>query len=457
MTDRTPITMILSQWAGELTFADLPEEVVHQAKRVILDYLASTIVGSTAEPARIVQGYLEETEQPGAATVIGTSLRLTPPHAAMANGTAAHGLEVDDGYTPGGYHPGGPNLSAILAAAEATGASAEDILLATVVGFELSCRLAGAGHPATWANGFHNTPIAGVFGAAAGVAKLRGGGTDVIANALGLAGSHAGGLFEFLGQGAEVKRYHAGKAARDGLVSAELADRGLTGPRTVLEGDRGYFHAFASDDFDEGFLLDGLGEDWHVLRTYVKPYPCCRHLHGPIDAVLALQREGDIDVDGISSVTVETFPAAARHDLRRVEDFLDAQMSIPYAVAVTLLDGLPGLEHFGARWRRDPRVAELISKVEVRVAEDCARDYPRMRPARVTVAGAGGERSLRIDQPYGEPSNPVTDADLEAKLHRLAGPVVGEGRCKRIIEETWQLDDPQRLFAQLGADEQSAR
>lgn len=453
MSERTPMTMILAEWAGGLTFDDLPEEVVHQAKRVILDYVAATLVGSTSEPARIVQEYLHETEAAGSATVIGTALRLTPPNAALANGTAAHGLEVDDGYTPGAYHPGGPNLSAILAAAEGHASSAEDVLLATVLGFELSCRLAGAGHPATWANGFHNTPIAGVFGAAAGVAKLLGGDTSVIANALGLAGSHAGGLFEFLGQGAEVKRYHAGKAGRDGLVCAELAVRGLTGPKTVLEGDRGYVHAFASDDFDEGFLLDGLGQDWHVLRTYVKPYPCCRHLHGPIDAVLALQEEAPIDPERVSSITVETFPAAARHDLRTVADFLDAQMSIPYAVSVTLLDGVPTLDHFGADWRRDPRIAMLMDKVEVRVADDCARDYPTMRPARLTVRTDEGERSVRIDQPYGEPSNPVTDPDLESKLVRLAGPVVGEGRCKRIIEEAWAFDDPQRLFAQLGVED----
>lgn len=451
MTERTPMTMQLAEWAGALTFADLPDEVVHQAKRVILDHLAATLVGSTSGPARIVRSYLAETDTGGTATVIGTDLRLTPAGAALANGTAAHGLEVDDGYTPGAYHPGGPNLSAILAAAEAHGSAPEDILLATVVGFELSCRLAGAGHPATWANGWHNTPVAGVFGAATGVAKLLGGDADVIANTLGLAGSHAGGLFEFLGQGAEVKRFHAGKAGRDGLVCAELAARGLTGPKTVLEGERGYVHAFTRGDFDERFLLDGLGSDWHVLRTYVKPYPCCRHLHGPIDAILELRAEGAIDVSDLRAIIVDTFTAASRHGLTDVADFLDAQMSIPYAVAVTLLHGVPGLEQFGDEWRADARVQPLVDLVEVRLAEDCDRDYPRMRPARVTLVGTEGEQSVRIDQPYGEPSNPVTDPDLEAKLVRLAGPVVGADRCKRIVEETWSFDAPARLFAELGA------
>lgn len=453
---RLPLTATLADWAAGLRFEDLPPEVVHQAKRVILDYLAATIVGSTAAPARIVQQWCAEVDSGTAAAVYGTSLRLSAPNAALANGTAAHGLEVDDGYTPGAYHPGGPNLSAILAAAEARGSAPQDILLATVVGFELSCRLAGAGHPATWRRGFHNTPIAGVFGAAAGVTKLLGGDADVVANALGLAGSHAGGLFEFLGQGAEVKRLHAGKAGRDGLISAELAARGLTGPRTVLEGTNGYAHAFADDQLDTGHLLDGLGSRWRILQTYVKPYPCCRHLHGPIDAILRLAEEAPIDVDGLRGVTVETFTAASRHDLTVVADLLDAQMSIPYAVAVTLLYGVPGLEHFQADVRRSAEVQRLVDLVQVREAEDCARDYPAMRPARVILDGTDGERRLRVDQPYGEPSNPVSDADLEAKLERLAGPVVGPGRIKRIISETWAFDDPARLFAEVGAGQARA-
>ncbi len=449
MSEQPPITMILAEWAGSLTFADLSEEVVHQSKRVILDYFAATLVGSQADSARIVQDYLTTVDTSSIAAVYGTDLRLSAPNAAMANGTATHGLEIDDGYTPGAYHPGGPNISAILAAAEAHGSSPEDILLATAVGFEISCRLAGAGHPQTWANGFHNTPLAGVFGAAVGVAKLLGADALQIANAFGLAGSHAGGLFEFLGQGAEVKRLHAGKAARDGLICAELAVRGLTGPTTVFEGERGYIHAFVREGFRTGYLVDDLGTDWHMLRTYVKPYPCCRHLHGPIDAILAMQADEDLDAAAIESIEVETYLAASRHGLANFADFLDAQMSIPYAVAVTAIGGVPGLEQFGAEWRNNPEVARIAENVSVVLAKDCDDDYPAMRPARVRIKSATGVRELRIDQPYGEPSNPVTDVDLDAKLVRLAGPVVGEDRCARIIEETWSFTDPAKLFGVL--------
>lgn len=448
---RDPLTETLSGWAGDLAYEDLPSEVVHHAKRVILDYLAATIAGSTSGPARIVQEFLGATEGTGPSAAIGTALRFSAANAALANGTAAHGLEVDDGYTPGGYHPGSPNLSAILSAAEAKESRPQDILLATAIGFELSCRLAGAGHPATWRRGFHNTPIAGVFGAAAGVAKLNGGGQRVITNALGLAGSHAGGLFEFLGQGAEVKRLHAGKAGRDGLISAELAERGLTGPRTVLEGPNGYVNAFAGGDFDAGHLVDGLGSTWRMLSTYVKPYPCCRHLHGPIDAILAMSEEAPIDPSSLTSIEVETYTAASRHGLQTVADFLDAQMSIPYAVAVTLLHGVPALEHFESEVREDPRVTDLVKLVTVRETQECARDFPAMRPAKVILRGPGQDRELRIDQPYGEPSNPVSDEDLERKFHRLADPVIGAERGERIITSVWSFDDPGRLFGELGA------
>ncbi len=449
---RAPLTAQVVDWAADLRFADLPPEVVHQAKRVILDYVAAALVGTTSGAAQILQRYVAETESPGPSTVIGTSLRVSPPSAALVNGTATHGLEVDDGYTPGSTHPGGPVVSAVLAVAEARGSSAEDILLATAVGLELTCRIGGAGHPSTWKRGFHNTAINGVFGAAAGAARLLGADRAGLADALGLAGSHAGGLFEFLHGGGEVKRLHPGKAARDGIVCAELAVRGLTGPTTVLEGPSGYFRAFAGDEYDPEHLVGDLGGTWRMLGMYVKPYPCCRHLHGPIDAILAMNAEEPIDPDAVEEVRVETFTAASRHGGKKIDEFLDAQMSIPYAVAVTMLHGIPSLEHFGDAYRDDPRLRRIVEVVETEEAEECVRDFPAMRPARVTVRANGRERVLRIDQPYGEPSNPVLDDDLEAKLHRLADPVVGAERIDRIAAAIWAFDDPARIFALLGTE-----
>jgi len=451
MGSRRPLTRELARWVVDARHTPLPPEVEHHARRVLLDYVAAVLAGSRSESAVRVQQYLECSESPGRIPVFGTPLRLAPAQAALANGTASHGLEVDDGYTPGAYHPGSPVISAALAAAEDHGSSMGELLLAISVGFELSCRLAGAGHPVTWRRGLHNTPLAGVFGAAAAVSTLLGADERQTVDALGLAGSHAGGLFEFLGSGAEVKRLHAGKAARDGLVCAELAARGLTGPDTVIEGDAGYGRVFVDGQLDEAHLMDDLGTRWRMLRTYVKPYPCCRHLHGPIDGILELRAEYGLHADRVRAVDVGTYPAAAKHGFAEIDDFLDAQMSIPYAVAVALLYGAPTLQHFDGEFRRDPDLRRIVPLVHVHEAEGCTRDYPAMRPARIRVVTDDAVLETRIDQPLGEPDRPLDDADITAKLHRLADPVCPPGQVDVVADAVWSSDESADLFAALAA------
>lgn len=448
-----PVTRELAEWIVHARTEPLPGAVEHQARRVLLDYFAATLAGSRSASAGLVRDYLDATEGRGRAHVLGTDLRLSAPQAALANGTAAHGLEVDDGYTPGAYHPGAPVISAALAAAQHHESDFDELLMAVTLGFEVSCRLAGAGHPTTWRRGWHSTPVAGVFGAAVAVATLLKADVRQMLNALGLAGSHAGGLFEFLGKGAEVKRLHAGKAARDGVVCAELAVRGLSGPDTVLEGAAGYGHAFVDDQLDMVHLADDLGVSWRMLRTYVKPYPCCRHLHGPIDAVLALTAEHCLEPESVESVHVGTYPVALKHGFSTVTDFLDAQMSIPYAVTIALLHGTPTLEHFGDEMRRAPRVQRLLRRVTVREDEDCTRDYPGMRPALVRVTTATGSVETRVDQPLGEPDCPVDDVALERKLHRFADPVLGVEAVDRLAQSIWTSRDAGALFEAMSPED----
>ena len=454
--DGTRVTAALAEWAAGVGRADVPDAVLHQATRMLLDYAAAAVVGAAGDAATAVRSYLSAADGGDQATVVCGGLRCSAPGAALANGTAAHGMEVDDGYTPGSFHPGAVAMPAALAAAESRQGLAHPpcdlraALVAATVAVEVACRIAQAGHPATWRRGFHNTPLAGVLGAAAGVARLLEATPAQMASTLGVAASHAGGLFEFLADGAEVKRLHAGKAARDGIVSAELAARGLTGPGTALEGANGYFAAFADGPAAATGVLDGLGREWRMLRTYVKPYPCCRHLHGPIDAILRIREEARLTHRDVERVTVETYPGAARHDGTAVANLLDAQMSIPYAVAVALRDGEVGTAQFAPDVRDDPAVRAFLDRVDVRVAEDCARDYPRMRPARVRLRlRDGSERAVRVDQPYGEPDNPVSDADLEAKFRRLCEPVVGAARCDRIVRIIWEGSDLEKLSAEL--------
>ncbi|KAA9163581.1 MmgE/PrpD family protein [Amycolatopsis acidicola] len=432
------LTAEVADFAARLRDEPLPAEIVTHVKRLLLDHLGGVIAASRYPVARLVADYAAVSHAGADATAVGFG-PLSAEGAALVNGTAAHSLEVDDGYTPGSVHPSAVAFPAVLAAAERHEVSSERLLAGAAVALELVCRLAASGHPATWRNGFHNTPLAGVVAATAGVATVLGLDAGTTEHALGIAGSHAGGLFAFLGQDAEVKRLHAGKAARDAIASAELASRGLTGPRGVLEGKKGYFEAFTRNDYEPGTLTGGLGTEWTLLRTYVKPYPCCRHLHGPIDAALQLRDQG---VDRITKIVVGTYTVASHHNASTVDSFLGAQMSIPYAVAVALLCGEVGLAEFGDETRARRDVLALAAKVEVHADPEADAGYPRERPARVTVFAEGRDpASLRVAQPYGEPGNPVSDEALEAKFRRLCTPVLGESGVTAAIDAIRELKD----------------
>ena len=444
-----PLTRTLADWVATTELADIPRETQQQVRRIILDYTTAALLGVNTHPASVVRRYLARTDHDRSATVFGSDIRLSPAGAAAANGTAAHALDLDDGYTPGGFHPSASVVSASLAVAEALDSEPGELLRAIALGYEVACRMAGASHPSQRVRGFHNTALVGVFGSAAAVAALHGLDGPTIANAFGLAASHAGGLLAFLDQGSDVKRYHPAKAARDGLVSAELAAEGLTAPTIVLEAPHGYFHAFTGGDFQPDLLVGELGSTWRMARAYHKPYPCCRHVHGAIDAALELREQHGIRPDAIDRVVVDTFAIAASHDRKDIESLLDAQMSLPYCVAAALVHGEVGMSQFDDEARRDPLLNQVMDRVEVRSDEALTADYPRTRPARVQIQVDGSERIAEVAQPYGEPDNPMSDADIEAKFRRLVTPQIGEERADRIVAAVWKLDDPAELFAAL--------
>lgn len=438
---RPALTAALANWIHSLELEDLPPPVTHQVKRVVLDYYCAVIAGSTAPTSRVVQNYFAQTESGSAAGVVGSDQRFAAHTAAFINGTAAHGLEIDDGYTPGSYHPGACCMPAIMAQAQASNAKIKDVMLAVVVAYEVSCRLARAGHPHTWQNGFHNTGINGVFASAAGVGKLLGLTGQELTWTLGMAGSFASGLFEFLAQGSETKRLHPGKSARDGLIVAQLARAGVDGPMTGIEGDNGYFKACAGGNGDLDSVLQGLGTTYEMLNTYVKSYPCCRHLHAPIDAVLALKAQETFDATDVVRVLVQTHRGAAKHDHQHVDGFLDAQMSIPYAVAAALVYDEIGLTAFGRQARANPEMARLASVVTIEVSEAIQAVYPAKRSASVTLELRDGRRLTHLQpQPYGEPDNPLDDQALTQKFHSICDPVVGPERARAIVAACWALD-----------------
>lgn len=445
MGKQFPLTRHVSQWIASQAHQDLPPEVQHHTRRMILDHLGGVVASSVQDVGNIVATHVRRMYGDGPATAVGFG-RTTALGAAFLNGTNGHGIETDDGYTPGSFHPTSVVLPAVFAVAEEQGSSPEQVLKAAAIGMELGCRVAQAGHPATRRNHFHNTPIAGVFGAAAAAAVLLELDEQQVANALGIAGSHASGLFEFLGQSAEVKRIHPGKAARDGVASADLARTGLTGPTSIFEGKDGYFAAYAGAEGEgwfEGPLRDGLGEQWLVLKSYIKPYPCCRHLHGAIDAAVALKSEHAFSGDEVSDVHIGTFAIAAGHNGCVVDTMMGAQLSLPYTVAVALHSGGVSLTDFSPAARQDAATLALMENVHVEIDDAAESAYPlNGRPAEVTVTLTDGRSySRRVEHPYGESTNPVSDADLEIKVRNLVEPAIGAEGADRLIQAAWGFTD----------------
>jgi len=441
----------LAEHVANTKFEHLPNAVITQFKRALLDYLTAATTGAITKVSQSLVSYLEENDQSKDAVVVGSMTRLSTLNAALANGASAHGLDFDDGHTQASAHPAGVIFPAVLAVAEQKKALPTQTILAVVLGYDIMLRISSAIHPASVNQGFHNTATAGVFGAAAGVSSILELDESQVLNALGMAGSFAGGLFEFLGEGAEIKRIHPGKAARDGILCAELAKRGITGPTKVLEGRNGFMRAFAGSQVNWDRLLEGLGERYEISDAYFKPYPCCRHIHAVIDGVRALMNEHGITAGEVGGVDVGMYLVGSRHNHKHCDNLLDAQMSIPCSVALTLFFGELTTRTFDEENRQRQDVRDLIELVKVYVDEECERIYPRQRSAVVTVRMKSGDSySARIVDPKGEGGNPLANEDLEQKFLVNCEPIIGQANCVRVMKAVWgfeKLEDLGEFFS----------
>ena len=437
----------LAAHVAGMRYEDLPAPAVHAFRRALLDHVTCAIAGSAMPVSRALLSYYQETDASRAATVVGAEARLSAPNAALVNGANTHGLDFDDGTTQGSAHPSGAVFPAVLAAAEQHGSGPREVVAAVVAGYDVMVRIAAAMHPVTAKRGFHNTALAGVFGAAAGVSRLLKLDAGQANHALGLAGSFAGGIRQYLDDGAEVKRIHPGKAARDGLLCAEFARRGITGPGKVLEGRYGFADTHAGGEFKWARLFDGLGSRWEIEGVYYKPYPCCRHYHSAIDGILALREQHAIRPQDVASVRLGLYSVGVHgHDHRHCDNLLDAQMSAPVGAALALADGEVAAHRFLPESLARPEVRRLVDLAETRVDDECERLYPARRSGAVEIGLADGRKfAARVLDPKGEGENPMTDADLERKLVANCEPLIGAKRCEALRAAVWRFGEEREL------------
>ena len=451
-------TTILAKFASGLRYEHIDAASLNTARRHSVDTLGAIFAGVAQHATVCAAEALDELGITGDVPVPGLAKRYDPMSAAYIGGTAAHGLELDDGYRAGSVHPGCVVLPALFSCAHSGGFSGKRWITAVVVGYEVVCRLAAAMHPQARYKGFHNTPVMGVMGAAAAVGSLRGFDEKQMADALGLAASSASGIFAFLRGGGEVKRTHPGQAAREGIQTAFNAEQGMVGPTDVLEIEEGYFDTFAGD-VDLATVVGGLEEGAEnsklvMAGCYIKPYAACRHLHPGIDAVLDIKQTEHIKPEEVERVDIGTYKIAVGHANPTYGDMLSAQMSYQFCMATALERDGVDLEHFDEVSRDDGGVIRHVPKISASVDDYCQDNYPRLRAAKVTVHMADGSSHERlVEDPYGSAGNPVEDVALSNKFQGLTRPVVGEERAmeiERLIRAVDKVDDMAEITAKLG-------
>jgi len=434
-------TAALVTFVSTLRYDALSAEVRHYARRHLLDTVGVMIAGAAGDVATRAEAVVASVRGAGDVPVPGRTRRADLLDAAFLGGTAAHGIELDDGYRHGSAHCGCVVVPAVLASAYQRRASGAAVIEAIVAGYETNIALARACHPDLRQRGFHPTSAVGPFGAAMATAKLRGLPADQFGDALGIAASSSAGLFAFVNGGADIKRLHAGHASREGLQAALLAEQGVEGPPGVIEARDGFMQAFALGRTERARPIE-LPPDvpFGITDCYIKPYACCRHIQPAVEALVDLLAAENIATDDVQRVDVETYRIAAEHAHTGWDDFASAQLSFPYLMSVALRYRGIKLEHFADAVRRDPAFDQYARKLHVTAPAEIDRLYPQLRPARVTVTAGGRQVTRQADEALGSRQVPLDDAGLKAKFHGLVAPVLGETRAGELAQLLWDIE-----------------
>ena len=435
------ISGYLSEYAFSLDYDRLPEEVVHECKRRVIDSLGIAMGGYDEEPCRIAREIALETQATRGATVLGTRHRATPDMAAFANGTMVHSQDYMDTYLSlEACHPS-DNLSAVLAAAEHSGAGGRVVVVGTVLAYEVMCRLCDAA--GVRERGWDHV-VYGAVSSALASGKVLGLERERLAEAVSLAATSNVALRQTrVGEIPMWKACAPANAARNGLLAALLAARGLTGPAEAFTGEKGFLQqvtgAFELPPFG------GSGRPFMISSTHIKLWPVQYNTQAGIQAALDLRKDlnghGDmrsvvIDIAGVGAdLSADT---KDKWDPRTRET---ADHSLPYIVVSALMDGEVDRHTFDMERIRDRDRLDLLKRVTVRRDPEFSSRYPQTLSVRVRVETEGGDvRTRQVDYPLGHCKTPMTDAQVEEKFRGLAAGRVPKERMDKLLERLWSLE-----------------
>lgn len=455
MQQQHHLTADFATFCATLRSEHLPDTVRDRVRYLLLDHLAVTLRGSLL-PSSLAAYQMVSTMGMGTlskGTIFGRSEVAEAAWAAFANGVAAHGLEMDDVENRSSLHPGVVVFPAALALSEQLGSSAADFYAAVVAGYEVTLRVGAALNPASaYERGFHPTAVCGTFGAAAASARLLGLTPEQTTMALGIAGSMAAGSMAYLHDGAWTKRLHPGWASHAGITAARLAAAGFIGPTAIFESPYGFLHAYSSLS-DSSQLARPANDTYAIMDVSIKPYACCRYMHGPIDCLLNMRHEYQFDLQHIAHVRCGVLSggrgliADPIEQKRLPENVVDAQFSMPFGAAIALLTGQAGLSVFSEARLRETPVRSLMQKVACYTSPDLDTHYPAEWRASAEIQLDDGQSyHATVRYPLGDPHNPLSWEQLEARFSELVTPVIPDTEKQRaIITRIKGLDNVEQM------------
>jgi 2-methylcitrate dehydratase PrpD len=412
------------------------------ATMALLDTVGCGLYGAIQQWGRILREQMLAESSQGRATLFGESVTVAPSRAALANGTSAHGFELDDIIQGALVHPGAPVIPAALAVAEHYGASGERLLLGIVAGYEVMARLGWALGAEHNTRGFHTTGVAGPIAATVACGVVLNQPVDTILSAIGIACSSAGGIKAFTqGTGGMVKRMHAGRAAETGVLACELAQRGFTGPMAGVDGHFGLLEVIGGSDTDVEALTRDLGREYAISKVWVKAYPCCGLIHSVSHAIEAIRKETSLTPADVKKIVVHTSRRAVEHNGDpNPQETMAAQYSIPYCAGAAVVRNPRDPAAFDADGLCDPEIRRVAALTQLRIDEKLDALYPAHFAARVEVVLNGERKAERtVIDPHGTASDACDAAEIEAKFRLLAKPVKTQQRVDHVIAATRAL------------------
>ena len=444
-------------------YEDIPGAAIEAVKKEVLDSLATALGGSSKAGVGELVDMVKEWGGSKQSTVIAYGFKCPAPNAAQVNGTMIHALDYDDGHQVALVHIGCVAVSTAFAAAERMGkVSGKELIAAIALGGDFMARLGLASKPgaSALASGWHPTTLFGFLGAAAIAGRIMGLDEEKMINALGLAYHQCGGAGSGVGDGALAKRMGPGLAAKAGITSALMAERGITGERDPLEGRTGLFKTYMGGDYDPRILTADLGKKFEGVNIGNKPYPCCGLTHACIDAALALTARHDIKVDRIKDITVyggqPVYGLSQPPEIKKApRTIIDAQFSVPWVVATALVRGKVTVDDFTDESIKRPEILKLAQKINTRL--EPAMNRHGVGPGGVTITMQDGtEYTEEVEHCLGSVARPMNFEDVTKKFRECAAcsikplPADTVDKVIGMVSRLEKLNDATEIIRMLG-------